>query len=565
VPLAILLIAARAVTRGRENARRLQVLFDAAARVQTMHNVAEVLQALTDEARELLRVRTVEVRDEPPGEHEVGARFADGHGEQWIIAQAGNPARSSMDADQQALDALVAVAVEAFARLRLTTEMTHMAHHDVLTGLPNRALFLDRAEHALLMARRRGTRLAVLYCDLDGFKRVNDRFGHAAGDTLLIEVASRVTRALRETDTVARFGGDEFAVLLEDIEGENQVEFVCERLLAVLRERILVADHFVSVTTSIGVAYSDSTESADGLLRNADMAMYEAKRRGKDRWQKYEVALGRARVQRLEMVEALRNAVDGGHLGVAYQPVVEVRTGRVVGVEALARWSLDGEPVPPDVFIGAAEESGLVVALGEVVLDAVAADAPSLRSAAGQRLTLGVNVSAQQLRSPTFIGRVEAAQSKIGDLELLLEITERDFVANDAASLDMMSRLARRGVRFAVDDFGVGFSSIGYLQQLPVHILKTDRSFTAGIDEDERACKLLRSMVVMGEALGLRVIVEGVERQTQVDHLIRHVGAPMAQGYLLQRPVRLAELLEILSSEAPATPQQVASLAARLI
>lgn len=564
VPLAILLVAARAVTRGRENARRLGVLFGAAARAQTLRSVSEVLQALKDDARELLRVPAIDVREEPPGAHEVGARFADGYVEQWIVARAGQRARSSVAADQQALEALVAVAVEAFARLRLTAEMTHMAHHDVLTGLPNRALFLDRAEHALLMARRRATRLAVLYFDLDGFKRVNDRFGHAAGDALLVEVAGRIAKALRETDTVARLGGDEFAVLIEDIEGETHVELVCERLLSVLRERIFIAEHYVSVTTSIGVAYSESAQSADGLLRNADMAMYEAKRQGKDRCQKYESALGQARVERLEMVEALRNAVDAGNLGVMYQPVMEVWTGRIVGVEALVRWTLDGQAVPPDIFIGAAEESGLVVALGEVVLDIVTADAPSLRTAAGERISLGVNVSAQQLRSQAFIEKVEAAQAMLGDLELLLEITERDFVANDASSLNMMGRLAARGVRFAVDDFGVGFSSIGYLQQLPVHILKTDRSFTAGIDEDERACKLLRSMVVMGEALGLRVIVEGVERQGQVEHLIKHVGAPMAQGYLLQRPVRLPELLAALGAERGTAPQPVASLAAPL-
>ena len=208
------------------------------------------------------------------------------------------------------------MAVEAFARLRLTDEMTHLAHHDVLTGLPNRALFLDRAEHALLMSRRRGSRLAALYCDLDGFKQVNDRFGHAAGDAVLVEVAGRIERCLRDTDTVARLGGDEFAMLLEDIDSDDQVVAVASRVLDALRERLSVGEHPVSVTTSLGIAYSDTADSADTLLRNADMAMYQAKAQGKNRMATYEPALGRARVKKLELVEALSTALDGGDVTV---------------------------------------------------------------------------------------------------------------------------------------------------------------------------------------------------------------------------------------------------------
>jgi diguanylate cyclase (GGDEF)-like protein len=443
--------------------------------------------------------------------------------------------------------------------------MSHLAHHDVLTELPNRALFLDRAEHALLMSRRRENRLAVLYCDLDGFKRVNDRFGHAAGDDLLVEVAARIRACLRDSDTVARLGGDEFAILLEEVDDDGQVDAACTRVLEALRERIRVAEHFVSVSTSIGVAYSETAQSADGLLRNADMAMYQAKSQGKDRYAVYKPALGRARVQRLEMVEALRNAVDQRQLSVVYQPVVELRTGEIVGIEALARWARDGAQIPPDLFIEAAEESGLVVPLGEVVLNLVVADAPMLRAAAGRRFTLGVNISAQQMRHATFIDQLLETRSRLGDVELLLEVTERDFVPNDSLTLEAMAALAADGVRFAVDDFGIGFSSIGYLGQLPVHVLKTDRSFSATIDEHERACKLLRSMVVMGEALGLQIIVEGVERTAQLDHLIRHVGAPMAQGYLLHRPMTAEQLVEVLANRRHSLVESAALSASRLI
>jgi EAL domain-containing protein (putative c-di-GMP-specific phosphodiesterase class I) len=295
------------------------------------------------------------------------------------------------------------------------------------------------------------------------------------------------------------------------------------------------------------------------------MAMYQAKSQGKDRYAVYKPALGRARVQRLEMVEALRNAVDQRQLSVVYQPVVELRTGEIVGIEALARWARDGAQIPPDLFIEAAEESGLVVPLGEVVLNLVVADAPMLRAAAGRRFTLGVNISAQQMRHATFIDQLLETRSRLGDVELLLEVTERDFVPNDSLALEAMAALAADGVRFAVDDFGIGFSSIGYLGQLPVHVLKTDRSFSATIDEHERACKLLRSMVVMGEALGLQIIVEGVERTAQLDHLIRHVGAPMAQGYLLHRPMTAEQLVEVLANRRHSLVESAALSASRLI
>jgi diguanylate cyclase (GGDEF)-like protein len=303
-------------------------------------------------------------------------------------------ARATITADQQGLEALAALAGEALGRLRLTTQMSHLAHHDVLTALPNRALFLDRAEHAMLMARRRNSRLAVMFCDLDGFKRVNDRLGHATGDELLVEVARRIRTCLRDSDTVARLGGDEFAILLEDLEGEGRVQTACSRVLAVLRERIALSEHLVSVSTSIGVAYSETAETAEGLLRNADMAMYQAKAQGKDRCSTYEPALGRARVRKLELVEALRNAIEQRQVEVAYQPVVELHSRAIVGVEALARWSYNGVPIAPDLFIGAAEDSGLVTALGDLMFDLVLADAPRLRDAAGATFEMGVNISA---------------------------------------------------------------------------------------------------------------------------------------------------------------------------
>jgi diguanylate cyclase (GGDEF)-like protein len=545
VPLATLLVATRAVTRGGENARRLSVLFDAAVRAQTLSDPEQVVDALREDARRLLRLREVSVRGYPPDSHEIGAQLRDGVSDRWIVAAGTHRARSTSAADQQALEALVAVASDAFSRLRLTDDMTHLARHDLLTNLPNRGLLLDRVQHALQLSRRRGSRIALLFVDLDGFKPVNDRFGHAAGDSVLVDVARRLASCVRSSDTVARLGGDEFAILLEDVR-PAEVQAACERILTALSRGVHVAGHELSLSASIGVAFGDTSETADSMLRNADLAMYEAKSRGKDQFVSYERSIGRSRLQRLELVESLRASISAGELSVVYQPVVRANTGRIVGVEALARWKSNGVDVPPDVFIKVAEESGLIVALGDVILARAGADAAALMEAAGGDLNIAVNVSARQLRETDFVHKVERVMATMAGAKLVLEITERDAIGEDPASLDTMERLAAKGVRFAIDDFGIGFSSIGYLQDTPVHIIKTDASFSEGIDRDERSCALLCSITMMGQALGLDVVVEGIERGAQLEHVRSHVHAPFAQGYLLHRPMPAAEVIRVL-------------------
>jgi diguanylate cyclase (GGDEF)-like protein len=547
VPLATLLVATRAVVRGGENARRLSVLFDAAVRAQTLSDTRQVIDALVDDARRLLRIKQVEVRATPPGIHEVGAQLRDGQRDRWIVAPGQHRARSTTTADQQALEAMVAVSSDAFARLRLTEDMTHLARHDLLTTLPNRGLLLDRVEHALQMSRRRGTRLALLFVDLDGFKPVNDRFGHAAGDAVLVDVAGRLTDCVRQSDTVARLGGDEFAILLEDVR-PAEVSSACERVLSALSAGAHVAGHRLSLSASVGVAFGEPGDTSESLLRNADLAMYEAKSRGKNQCETYEGSLGRTRMQRLELVEALRTSIAAGDLTLVYQPIVRASTDWITGVEALARWSSNGVNVPPDIFIKIAEESGLIVALGDVVLDRAAQDAPALLEAAGGELTIGVNISAKQLREPGFVEKVKATRERMGAAQLVLEITERDMVGDDAVSIDAMKQLTDLGVAFAIDDFGVGFSSIGYLQDMPVRVIKTDSSFSDGIDRDERSCALLCSITMMGQALGLDVVIEGIERSTQLDHLRDHVHAHYAQGYLLHRPMPPDQAAEVLRS-----------------
>jgi diguanylate cyclase (GGDEF)-like protein len=551
VSLATVVIATRAATRGAENARRLRALFDAAVRAQTLSDTRQVMTALSEDARKLLRIQEVELRTSPPEGSEIGARVRDGAQETWIVVPERLRARSTAGRDQEALEALAAVAADAFARLRLTDDMTHLAWHDVLTNLPNRGLLQDRLEHALQISQRRGSQIALLFVDLDGFKSINDRFGHAAGDGLLVDVAQRLAGCVRASDTVARLGGDEFGLLLEDV-NPYEVTSACDRILAALASGADVAGHRLTLSASIGVAFGDVSVTAENMLRNADLAMYEAKSRGKNRWVEYDPAIGRSRLERLELVESLRASLEAGELTLAYQPVVRTSTGFITGVEALARWRSNGVDVPPGVFIRLAEETGLVVALGDAVLEQAARDAVSIRRAAGDDIHINVNISAKQLREPDFVTKVERAVETIGYPGLVLEITERESVADDEVSLAAMHALASRGVPLAIDDFGVGFSSIAYLQDMPVQIIKTDLSFAEGIDRDERACGLLCSITMMGQALGLDVVVEGIERSSQLDHLRDHVLAPYAQGYLLHRPMPLERLLTVIEENRAA-------------
>lgn len=550
VPVVSIMVASRALSRGTEHARRLKVLFDTLVAAQGVTERTSLLEALRNGASDLLHDHRVTIRGIPPGTNEIGVQVGGSDEEQWIVAPALNRERSTANHDQAGLDALVAVADDALERLRLGEAMEYQAWHDSLTGLANRSLFMDRVGHAMEMQSRSGHGLAILFCDLDGFKRVNDMYGHAAGDALLAEVGQRIRSAVRETDTIARLGGDEFAVLLEAIDGPEEIELACQRILAGLRAPFHLLGEDVSVTTTIGVATAEPNASADSLVSRADLAMYHGKALGKNRFESYRDAFGDERTRRLEFVESLRKALMARSLEVFYQPIVDLELGRAVGVEALVRWRRNGVLMPAEDFILAAEESGLVGALGDLVLDMVAVDAPIIRTAAGQRLSVAVNVSAQQLHREGFVEQVESMRARMGDVDLVLEVTERDFVDNEPRTSAAMEALAASGVRFAIDDFGVGFSSLEYLQRLPVHILKVDKTFLTNIEDDSRACTLVRSMVVMGEALGLEVIVEGVERSSQLPHVTAHAGAVTGQGYLFGLPAPLVEVVEALSDHA---------------
>ncbi|GAA3836288.1 putative bifunctional diguanylate cyclase/phosphodiesterase [Nocardioides panacisoli] len=547
VPLVTLLVATRALTRGRENARRLSVLFDAAVRAQTLTDREQVERAVVEDAARLLRLEDVELRSRRPRPGEVGAEFDDGDGRRWIVARAMERARSTVDADRHALQALAAVASDALARLAITREKVHVARHDPLTDLPNRGILLDRTDQALTRARQQGTSVALLFVDLDGFKPVNDRFGHAAGDDVLVEVAGRIRRCIRDTDTAARLGGDEFAVLLEDVDLRSVVT-MSERVLATIREGVVVAGQLMPLSASAGLAYADSRDTGEGLLGKADLAMYEAKARGKDCLVPYQHTLGESRMERLVMVEDLRRAIAESRIDVVYQPVVATASGLTIGVEALARWDRNGRAVSPDVFIRLAEDAGLIIGLGDVVLAKVREDAAVLRRTVPGTVTIGVNISAQQLRDPSFVERIGSTVTAMGSSKLVLEITEREGILADEGVLAAMHAIGAMGVSFAIDDFGVGFSSVSYLQQLPVQIVKTDGSLATTIDTDERACALLRSVTLMGRALGIDVVVEGIERESQLAEIAPGEGL-YVQGYLLHRPMSVEQLVAVLQAE----------------
>jgi diguanylate cyclase (GGDEF)-like protein len=551
VPLATILVASRAVSRGSEDQRRLTSLFDAASAIQAAPSRERVVELLRSRAEAVLARHHAALRQEPPSDREVGAPFGGADAPLWLVAPGGDVARSTSELDRQALEALTGVAEQTLDRLALVQQLARQARQDGLTGLPNRVLFTERLE-AALEAATNGRQVAVLYLDLDGFKSVNDRFGHAAGDDLLRIVADRLGPLVGAAGCVARLGGDEFAILVSDVAHFSEVERLCQRVLTAVRREAVVAGHGVVVGTSIGVVMSRGGDDAPEVMRNADMAMYSAKGLGKSQYALYEGSLRDDRILRLELIEALRAGIDH-ELVVHYQPVVRLGSGRIAGVEALVRWRRGDTLVPPDLFIPAAEDSGLIVPLGQRVLAQVVADSGRLVAAAGGPIDLAVNMSAHQLHDPDFVHQVSRAVAAFGSSRLVLEMTETVLVQDDPHTARTLQRLTSAGARLSIDDFGVGFSSIGYLQHLPVSVVKIDRSFVRDIDTLPRARALVDAILVMASALELDVVAEGIERAPQAE-VLRQAGCTEGQGYLYSRPQPLDDALQTLRNGLSVLP-----------
>src|SRR5919112_1672671 len=442
-------------------------------------------------------------------------------------------------------------------RKALEQQLHHQAFHDPLTELPNRALFIDRLEHALTRANRRGNKVAVLFTDLDNFKVINDSLGHEIGDRLLVAVANRLKACLRPEDTVARLGGDEFTILVEDIASVDEGVQVAERIAEILRPPFALEDQEVFATVSTGIVLnSTAQEQAADLLRHADLAMYRAKRRGKARYEVFEPSMDAKAVERLKVETGLRRALVRQQFRVHYQPIVALENDKVAGVEALVRWEHPQRGLLlPEAFLSVAEETGLIVRIGQWVLREAGKQARIWQELYPSTLplTISVNLSTREFFHPELVAEV-LDESDIDPASLQLEITEGSMTNNGTSWADRTLRnLKRMGVQLAIDDFGLGYSSLSYLKRFPVDFLKIDRSFIAGLGGEPNAVstkdtEIVKAMIELTHALGLRVIAEGVETSEQLARL-RHMKCDFAQGNYFSEPLPSEALAVILAED----------------
>ena len=436
-------------------------------------------------------------------------------------------------------------------RVRYQEELERQATHDALTGLANRNLLNDRLQHAIARAERRGGIVAVLFTDLDYFKYVNDSLGHTVGDELLKAVAAAISGCVRDVDTVARPGGDEFVLVLADAESENDVLSAMTRVLEAVSRQYPVAGHDLHVSCSIGASlYPRDGRDAVTLLKNADTAMYRAKEGGRNRGQFYQEDMNARLGERLSLENELRRALERGELLLHYQPQVDLRSGAIVGAEALIRWQHPERGlVPPDRFIAIAEETGLIVPIGEWVLDTACAQAGAWRKAGLTRLRMAVNISARQLRHKSLAESIRHALGAGGlDADSLeLEITESMVMHNPAEVIGLLQSLKALGVRIAVDDFGTGYSSLAYLKRFPIDVLKIDQSFVRGIAADRSDAAIARTVINLARSLYLHTIAEGVETAEQAG-LLHGWTCDEAQGYLFSRPLPAEDFTALLGA-----------------
>jgi diguanylate cyclase (GGDEF)-like protein len=434
---------------------------------------------------------------------------------------------------------------------RRLDQLARQAFRDPLTGLPNRALFVDRLSHALTRTERRGELLAVFFLDLDRFKVINDSLGHSAGDQLLVGLSQRLAVCLRPEDTIARLGGDEFAVLLEDVKDASAVTSVAERLGAELQRPFLFQERELFVTVSIGIALTISRRTTpEEILRDADLAMYHAKARGKARYELFDKSMNKPAHDRLGLELDLRHAISHGDFALHYQPVVEIESGRIAEVEALVRWNHPqrGMLLPAD-FVGLTEETGLIVPLGRWIMTEACRQLRQWQTAgaAGSSLVMSVNLSARQLQHPHLVEDVARAleETHIDPGTLRLEITETVVMQEAPSTLAKLEALKRLGVRLAIDDFGTGYSSLGYLKRFPVDTLKIDRSFVKGIGRVVEDTAIVRAVITVAKSLGLDVTAEGIENDSQLAEL-RTLGCNRGQGYLFAKPLPADRVTELL-------------------
>ncbi len=459
----------------------------------------------------------------------------------WIlltISRVDNPSGSA---------GLIAMLQDITERRALEAQLTWQAYHDPLTNLANRALFRERVDRALNQRTGEPGSVAVLFLDLDNFKTVNDSMGHAAGDTLLFEVGRRLLNATRGCDTVARLGGDEFAILIDNVKVAGDCVRVAERVLAAMQQPVQLEGAEVTVSTSIGIVRDSGAESADEILRNADVAMYSAKQRGKGRHSLFEPVMHDKAVERLRLQTDLRTAIENNEITLSFQPIVTLDDGKPCGFETLARWThAEFGPVSPGTFVPLAEETGMIVPLGCAILRHACLEAVKWNAMPGLLRPIGltVNLSGRQLEEVTVIAHVRDAldESGLDPARLTLEITESALVHNSETMRERLCQLKELGISLAIDDFGTGYSSLSYIQQFPVDVLKIDRSFVEGLGRSNGTdAALARTIIALGASLQLRTIAEGIEVEAQ-RAILRELGCELGQGFLYARPMLADEV-----------------------
>ena len=448
-------------------------------------------------------------------------------------------------------------------RLLHEREMRHQAYHDSLTGLPNKSKFSEQLRESINRSIRSGQQFALMFVDLDRFKIINDSMGHDAGDQLIRITGERLSSLTREKDILFRWGGDEFTIILENIDNLDDVSTITERIIKGMSSPISIAKQELVITTSIGIAvYPNDSDSAEALIKNADAAMYHAKGSGRNRYEFYTPEMNARAKERLELESGLQKALQNEEFILHYQPKYGASTQKLVGVEALLRWQHPSYGlVMPDRFIPALEENGLINAVGQWVLRTACAQNKMWQEQGFAPVTVSVNISAVQFRSPQLIDTVARVldETQLESRYLELELTESMFISNTEAAINTMYRLKDLGVSLSIDDFGSGYSSLSYLKRFPVDYLKIDRSFIKDIENSNKDAAITNAITVLAHSLNMKIVAEGVESQGQLDYL-KSQGCQELQGFLFSRPISAQEVSELLEKVSAAQQSQLKSI-----